>query len=85
MKCTLPLSLITVGALLAGTPLTSEAKKLPKNAKPMTVEEITAIYRGNSMVWPVSKVYFSPERKVKGVFGKGKTHDLFGRMDGHRQ
>jgi hypothetical protein len=54
-----------------------EAKKLPKNAKPMTTEEVTAIYSGNSVVWDNSKAYFSPEKKVKGVFGKGKDRVLY--------
>ncbi|WP_162918264.1 DUF995 domain-containing protein [Taklimakanibacter deserti] len=58
-------------AILVALPQAAEAKKLPKNAKPMTAEEVIAIYSGNSAVWDGSKAYFSPEKRVKGVFGKG--------------
>jgi hypothetical protein len=50
----------------------ADAKKLPKNAAPMTADEVKALYAGNSAVWENSKAFFSPDGKTKGVFGKGK-------------
>ena len=71
MKRARSLMLVTPLVMLVALPCMAEAKKLPKNAKPMTAEEVTAIYSGNSSDWKVSRAYFSPEMKVKGVHGKG--------------
>jgi hypothetical protein len=65
------LALVIVGVALAG-PTRSLADKLPQNATPMTSDEVTTLYSGNSAIWSNSKAFFAPDHKVKGVFGKGK-------------
>ena len=72
-----PLILVVPVAILLAFSPTAEAGKLPKNAKPMTAEEVTALYSGNSAVWKSSRAYFSPEKKVKGVFGSGSKRVIF--------
>jgi hypothetical protein len=46
------------------------AQKLPKNATPLTNEEVIALYSGNTAVWKGSRAYFAPDNKVKGIFGE---------------
>ena len=77
MKRARPLILVTPVAILVAFSAPAGAGKLPKDAKPMTAEEVTAIYSGNSALWKLSKVYFSPEKKVMGVFGKGSKRAIF--------
>ncbi|MGE0238719.1 MAG: DUF995 domain-containing protein [Parvibaculaceae bacterium] len=46
------------------------AGKLPKNAVPMTTEEIKQILSGNSIDYKVAKYYFAPDGSLLGIDGK---------------
>ena len=48
----------------------SVADKLPKSAKPLTTDEVKAIYSGKSVVWSKTNAfYFSPDGVTKGYNG----------------
>jgi hypothetical protein len=54
-----------------------QADKLPKSAKPLSPQEITKIYSGNSSDWKASSAYFAPDGTVKGYVGKPKIKSTF--------
>ncbi len=53
------------------------ADKLPKNATPLTPDEVRAIYSGKTAVYSSSDVYFDPNGTTKGIFGKPKATTTF--------
>lgn len=55
-------SVMTVSAAFAGP--------LPKDAKPMTSDEVTALYSGKTAMWKSSMAYFAPNHNTRGVFEK---------------
>jgi hypothetical protein len=55
----------------------SMADKLPKSAKPLTAEEITAMYAGHTAKWKGSNAWFAPDKSIKGLFGKKLDEALY--------
>jgi hypothetical protein len=60
--------LVLATLVLAASP--ALADKLPKDATPLSSDEITKLYAGKTAVWSKSNAYFSPDGTIKLVFGK---------------
>jgi hypothetical protein len=56
---------------------TALADKLPKDAKPLSSQEIATIYSGKSSDWKMSSAYFAPDGSLKGYLGKPKVKTTF--------
>lgn len=59
----------------------SAAEKLPPDAKPMSSQELKAIFAGNSQIWQKSRVYFAPDMTTKGLYGAPVTHSFSGKWN----
>ena len=62
-------ALAVCAALLVSTPVLG-AQKLPKNAKPFTADEVTAVYSGNTMQWSAGGGFFAPDGKMAAYWSK---------------
>jgi len=71
MRIGLATALIVCGASVAW------ADRLPKNASPMSADEITKLYAGQTQVSKVSDIFFDPSGTTKGIFGKPKATGTF--------